>query len=70
MQDTPFETPFVTFVTMISFAISSPDMSIFRLANDDTAIDTIPYPILSYTIWITFGIVMSVLFLNFLVRFL
>ena len=68
LQDTPFQNPIVTFVTMISFAISSPDISIFRLSNDNTKVDTIPYPALSYLIWIIFGIIMSVLFLNFLVK--
>ena len=52
---------------VIGFTISSPDISIFRLANDDTKVETIPFPFISYVIWIVFGIVMSVLFLNFLV---
>ena len=59
--------PAVAFVEAISFAIGSPDISIFRLANDDTTVETIPYPGLSYIIWITFGIIVSVLFFNFLV---
>ena len=67
VQDTPFENPGVAFVEAISFAIGSPDISIFRLSNDDTRVDTIPYPVLSYIIWVIFGIIMSVLFLNFLV---
>ena len=69
IQDTPFENPLVTFVTMISFAISTPDISIFRLANDDTREESIPYPVLSFIIWIIFGVIMSVLFLNFLVGY-
>ena len=68
-QDTPFETPIVTFVTMISYAIDGPDNSIFRLSNDDTVVENIPYPVVSYFIWITFGVIMSVLFLNFLVSY-
>ena len=67
VQDTPFQSVLVTFVTMISFAIGGPAISIFRLANDDTEVDSVPNPFLSYTIWIVFGIVVSVLFLNFLV---
>ena len=66
-QDTPFENPAVTFVHMISYAIASPDISIFRLSNDDTRVETIPYLGLSYIIWIIFAVVMSVLFLNLLV---
>ena len=58
----------MTFVTMISFAIGGPAISIFRLTNDNMEVDSVPYPFLSYTIWIVFGIVVSVLFLNFLVR--
>ena len=57
----------MTFVTMISLAIGGPEISILRLTNDDTDVDSVPYPFLSYTMWIVFGIVVSVLFLNFLV---
>ena len=59
--------PAVAFVEVIAFAIGGPDISIFRLANDDTTAETIPYPFLSYIIWIVSGIFVSVLFLNFLV---
>ncbi len=52
---------------MVSYAIGSPDISIFRLSNDDTEVDTIPYPGISYVIWIVAGVVVSVLFLNLLV---
>ena len=61
--------PAVAFVEVISYAIGGPDNSIFRLSNDDTAVETIPYPVLSYVIWIVFGIIVSVLFLNFLVSY-
>ena len=57
----------MTFVTMISLAIGGPEISMLRLTNDDTDVDSVPYPFLSYTMWIVFGIVVSVLFLNFLV---
>ena len=57
----------MTFVTMISLAIGGPEISMLRLSNDDTDVDSLPYPFLSYTLWILFGIVVSVLFLNFLV---
>ena len=67
VQDTPFQSVLVTFVTMISFAIGGPAISIFRLTNDNMDVDSVPYPFLSYTMWIVFGIVVSVLFLNFLV---
>lgn len=66
-QDTPFENPAVTFVQLISFAISSPDISVFRLSNDDTNVKSIPYPGLSYIIWAVFAVIMSILFLNLLV---
>ena len=68
IQDTPFESPLMTFVTMISYVIGGPDISIFRLTNDNTKVQEIPYPVLSYSVWITFGFIMSVLFLNFLVK--
>ena len=54
---------------MISYAIGSPDISIFRLSNDDTKVEPIPYPGLSYSIWVVFAVIMSVLFLNLLVSF-
>ena len=57
----------MTFVTMFSFAIGGPSISIFRFTNDDTDVESVPYPFLSYTLWIIFGVVVSVLFLNFLV---
>ena len=59
----------MTFVTMVSYVITSPDISIFRLSNDDAVMAAIPYPQLSYFIWILFGVIMSVLFLNFLVYY-
>ena len=59
--------PAVAFVEVISYAIGGPDNSIFRLASDNTTVETIPYPGLSCIIWITFGIIVSVLFFNFLV---
>jgi transient receptor potential cation channel subfamily A protein 1 len=67
LPDTPFQSVLVTFVTMFSFAIGGPSISIFRLTNDDTDVESVPYPFLSYTLWIIFGVVVSVLFLNFLV---
>ena len=67
LQNTQFQNPIVTFVTMISFAIDGPDISIFGLSNDNTKVYTNPYPVVAYLIWITFALIMSILFLNFLV---
>ena len=53
---------------MIIYAIGIPDIRVFRLSNDDPELEKIPYPELSFIIWLVFAIIMSVLFLNLLVR--
>ena len=69
-QDTPFDNPEITMVDTISQAIGSPDFTIFQLYNDETSRNSVPYPVLSITIWIVFGVCISVLFITFLVRVL
>ena len=69
MQDSPFENPAVTFVQTIAMTVGGPDLSIFRLSNDDEITDPIPFPFISYLLWVVFVVVMSVLFLNFLVSY-
>ena len=69
-QDTPFDNPEITMVDTISQAIGDPDFTIFRLYNDDTSRNSVPYPVLSIAIWIVFGVCISVLFITFLVRVL
>ena len=68
-QNTPFENPAITLVHMIIYAIGIPDVRIFRLSNDNPDLDKIPYPELSYALWLVFAIIMSVLFLNLLVSY-
>ena len=67
-QDTPFDNPEFTMVWTLSQAIGSPDFTVFRLFNDETHRNKVPYLILSITIWIVFGVCISVLFITFLVR--
>ena len=55
---------------MISYTVGGPDVSIFRLSNDNSTADPIPYPALSYLTWVVFAVIMSVLFLNLLVSVL
>ena len=52
---------------MISYTIGGPDVSIFRLSNDNSTAEPISYPGMSYLTWVVFAVVMSVLFLNLLV---
>ena len=67
-QDTPFDNPQITMVETISQAVGSLDFTIFRLFNDDTSRNSVPYPVLSIAIWVVFGVCISVLFITFLVR--
>ena len=53
----------------VSQVIGSPDFSIFRLVNDATSRNQVPFKTLSVLIWIVFGVCISVLFITFLVRF-
>jgi hypothetical protein len=80
-SDSPFRNIIVTFVTMISFAINGPDVSVVKLYNlcekdtdtlaigedTDDDIDSVPYPIIAHIIWIVFAAVVSFLFITFLV---
>ena len=84
LQDSPFRNIIVTFVTMISFAINGPDVSVIKLYNicekdtdtlaigedTDDDIDSVPYPIIAHIIWIVFAAVVSFLFITFLVSVL
>ena len=67
-QGTPFDSPEITIVETISQALGSPDFSIFRLVNDGTQHNQVPYLALFVIIWIVFGVFISVLFITFLVR--
>ena len=69
-QDTPFDSPQIAMAETISQVIGSPDFSIFRLVNDETSRNQVPFTTLSILIWIVFGTCISVLFITFLVRFI
>ena len=61
-------------MTIISYAINGPAVDVIELYQEDADDDdpdndeeSVPFPILSRIIWITFGAVVSFLFITFLV---
>ena len=69
LQASPFRTPILSFIKMMSMTAGGPDDSIFRFSNDDSEEnDEVPFPGAAYFIWVIFIVVMPLLFVNFLVR--
>ena len=56
-------------MSIVVYMAGGPDSSLFRLENEGSGnFDDIPFPVVSYIFWIIFIVIMSILFINFLVR--
>ena len=68
LQTSPFATPFLSVLKVLSLAAGGQVNSVFRFSNMGSGEqEPVPYPGLAYLFWILFIAFIAILFLNFLV---